>query len=201
MKEEFNPTPLVLSLLGCVSLRFVEQTEDTEMKTKMRHEGLALPILVALTLTVALAANGAKANAQEALFIAHYAEVDPAGKTLLDVGRKRVEALTRLIMDAGIDVIYSSKAPVGRRTAEPIEKALNIKSNLFSPRLEVIDDIIRRLRIEHMGHRVLIVTGNWIRDHIAKAYGVKDFWKLRSDNLIVIVPRGREKPLLIRMRW
>ena len=171
------------------------------MKTKMRHEGLALPILVALTLTVALAANGAKANAQEALFIAHYAEVDPAGKTLLDVGRKRVEALTRLIMDAGIDVIYSSKAPVGRRTAEPIEKALNIKSNLISPQLEVMDDLVRRLRTEHMGHRVLIVSGNTIRGHIAKAYSVKDIWKLRSDNLIVIVPRGREEPLVIKMRW
>ena len=171
------------------------------METTMRREGLAMPILVALTLTVALGANGSKANAQEAVFLVRAAETDPAGKALTDVGRKRVEALARLLMDAGIDVIYSSSISTGRRTAEPIEKALNIKSNLFSPRLEVIDDIIRRLRIEHMGHRVLIVTGNWIRDHIAKAYGVKDFWKLRSDNLIVIVPRGREKPLLIRMRW
>ena len=171
------------------------------MKTKMRHEGLALPILVALTLTVALSANGAKANAQQVMFLVRAAETDPAGKALTDVGRKRVEALARLLMDAGIDVIYSSSISTGRRTAEPIEKALNIKSNLFSPRLEVMDDLVRRLRTEHMGHRVLIVSGNTIRGHIAKAYSVKDIWKLRSDNLIVIVPRGREEPLAIRMRW
>ncbi len=171
------------------------------MKTKMRHEGLALPILVALTLTVALDANGAKANAQQVMFLVRDAESDPAGKALTDVGRKRVKALARLLMDAGIDVIYSSSISVGRRTAEPIEKALNIKSNLISPQLEVMDDLVRRLRTEHMGHRVIIVAGNTIRGHIAKAYGVKDIWKFRSDNLIVIVPRSGSEPLVIKMRW
>ncbi len=124
-----------------------------------------------------------------------------AGKALTGVGRKRVEVLARLLMDAGIDVIYSSSISSGRRTAEPIEKALNIKSNLISPQLEVMDDLVRRLPTEHMGHRVIIVAGNTIRGHIAKAYGVKDIWKFRSDNLIVIVPRSGSEPIVIKMRW
>jgi hypothetical protein len=55
-----------------------------------------------------------------------------------------------------------------------------------------MDDIVRRLRTKHMGQRVLIVAGNTVRNHIAKSYGGKDNWKLRHDNLIVIVPRGSD---------
>ncbi len=149
-----------------------------------------------------LSINAEKRHGHEcSKFLVRAAETDPAGKALTDVGRKRVEALARLLMDSGIDVIYSSSISTGRRTAEPIEKALNIKNNLISPQLEVMDDLVRTLRTEHMSHRVLIVAGNTIRGHIAKAYSVKDIWKLRSDNLIVIVPRSGSEPLVIKMRW
>ena len=72
------------------------------METTMRREGLALPILVALALTVALGANGAKANAQEAVFLLHRAEVGPGWDSpLTEVGRRRVNALAHLLKDAG----------------------------------------------------------------------------------------------------
>ncbi len=171
------------------------------MEITMRHKGLALPILVALTLTVILGANGAKANAQQVVFLVQYAEVAAGEDALTEAGQRRAKALARILMAADIDVIYSFDPPYVVLTAEPTAKALNIKTSILRFEYEVVDDLIRRLHTEHMGHRVLIVTGSWIRDHIAKAYGVKDVWKLRSDNLIVIVPRSREKPLLIRMRW
>ena len=56
------------------------------MKTTM-NVGYGWPILVALTLAVTLGANGAKANAQQVMFLVRYAETDPAGKTLTEVGR------------------------------------------------------------------------------------------------------------------
>ena len=172
------------------------------METTMRREGLALPILVALALTMALGANGAKANAQQVMFLVRAAEADPAGKALTDVGRRRVKALAHQLMDAGIDVIYTFDGPALQQTVEPIAKALNIKSNILEHRLEVRDDLVRRLRTEHMDQRVFIVTGPGFFRQILKAFGLSQYsWKVRTDNLLVIVPRGRKEPLLIRTRW
>ena len=171
------------------------------MKTTM-NVGYGWPILVALTLAVTLGANGAKANAQQVMFLVRYAETDPAGKTLTEVGRRRVKALAHQLMDAGIDVIYSFDGTSSQRTAEPIVKALNIKSNILARRAGVIDNLVRRLRTEHMDQRVFIVTGTESSRHILKAFGLSQYsWKARTDNLLVIVPRGRKEPLVIRRRW
>lgn len=109
-----------------------------------------------------------------------------------------MEALTRLLMDAGIEVIYSGLP--AWPAAEQIGNALHIKAKLISRKPEVMDDLVRRLHTEHTGQRVLIFAGNTVRNHIAKAYNIKDIWK-RSENLIVIVPRSHEEPVVIKMRW
>ncbi len=172
------------------------------MEPTMRSEGLALPILVALTLAVTLVADGAKANAQQVMFLVGAAEADPARKALTEVGRRRVKALAHQLMDAGIDVIYTFDGLALQRTAEPIAKALNIKSNILAHRLEVRNDLVRRLPTEHMDQRVFIGVGTGSLRHILKAFGLSQYnWKVRTDALLVIVPRGREEPLGIRMRW
>ncbi len=63
------------------------------MKTNMRSAGLALPILVALTLTVILGANGAKANAQQVVFLVQYADSTSSDDALTEVGQRRAKAL------------------------------------------------------------------------------------------------------------
>ncbi len=170
------------------------------MKTTMRSEGLALPILVALTLTVALAANGAKANAQEAVFLLHHAEVGPRWDSpLTEVGRRRVNALAHQLMDAGIDMIYALHESPHARTAEQIAKALNIKSNIQKFKFHEVEVLIRRLRDRHGNDRVLFVPGPSTRDRILRAFGLPE--EERSDNMLVIVPRAREEALLIKIRW
>ena len=128
------------------------------MKTNMRSAGLALPILVALTLTVILGANGAKANAQQVVFLVQYAEMAAGEDTLTEVGQRRAKALARILMDAGIDVIYSFDRPHVVLTAEPTAKALDIKVNILRWEYEIVDDLIRRLPTQHAKRRVLIVT-------------------------------------------
>ena len=108
------------------------------MKTTM-NVGYGWPILVALTLAVTLGADGAKANAQQVMFLVQPAEANLAGKAFTDVGRRRVKALAHQLMDAGIDVIYTFDGSGLQRTVEPIAKALNIKSNILAHRLEVRD--------------------------------------------------------------
>jgi hypothetical protein len=74
-------------------------------------------------------------------------------------------------MDASIEVIYSGLP--GWPAAEQIGKALHIKAKLISNQLEVMEDLVRRLRTEHTGQRVLIVAGNTVRNHIAKVTAVQ----------------------------
>jgi broad specificity phosphatase PhoE len=177
------------------------------MKPIMKSTAQLLPIFVAIILTVALGANGAKANAQEVVFLVQYGEVDLAYTGLSDVGlseegRRRATALANLLKDAGINVIYSFERPHVIQTAEPTAKALNIKVNVLPFKIEARDDLVRRLRTEHGKDRVFIATGTPSRDHILKAYGfTKEVWKEPSATLFVIVPRGREEPRVIKMRW
>ncbi len=172
------------------------------MKTTMRSEGLTLPILVALTLIVVLGANGAKANAQEAVYLVQYADPTSSADALTEVGQRRAKALARMLMDAGIDVIYSFEATHIVLTAEPTAKALNIKTNILRLEYEVVNDLIRRLPTQHAKQRVLIVTGPWSRERILRGLGLTEkAWKARRDNLYVILPRSGGEPLFIKMRW
>ncbi len=159
-------------------------------------------ILVALTLTVVLGANGAKANAQQVVFLVQYAEMAADQDALTEAGQRRAKALARILMDADIDVIYSFDPPYVVLTAEPTAKALDIKVNILRWEYEEVDDLIRRLPTQHAKHRVLIVTAPSPRARILKGLGLTEkAWKARSDNLYVIVPRSGSEPLVIKMRW
>jgi len=171
------------------------------MKTT-RNVGYGCPILVALALAVALTANGAKANAQEAVFLVKSAERNHPGMELTDAGRGRAKTLANLLKDAGIDVIYSFERTHVVQTAEPTAKALNINVNIVPSQIEATDDLVRRLRTQHAKDRVFIATGQSSRERILRGLGLaKEVWKARTDDLHVIIPRGSEEPLVIKMRW
>ncbi len=173
------------------------------MKTARNHRGRGWPILVTLTLTVALGAIGAKANAQEAVYLVQYAEKDLTGKGgLTDVGRRKAKELARILMDAGIDVIYSFERSHVVQTAEPTAKALKIKINILRFEIEAMDDLVRRLPTQHGKDRVLVVTGPPSRERIFRGLGLdEEVWKARTDNLYIIIPRLPQEPLVIKMRW
>jgi Histidine phosphatase superfamily (branch 1) len=173
-----------------------------------RKTGPSLPILVALTLSTILGAIGVRTNAQEAVFLVPKAEGKFGREELTDLGRKKVQALGGMLMDAGIDVIYAIDRVSAVRTAEPIAKALNIKVNTIPYVAAAIDDWTRRLPTEHAKQRVLVatfgagpMTGEGQR--ILKGLGVpdKEIWARRLDHLMVILPKGSEEPLVIKMRW
>ena len=62
------------------------------MKTIIKSTRLLLSILVALTLTMILGANGAKANAQQVVFLVQYAEVAVGEDALTEGGQRRAKA-------------------------------------------------------------------------------------------------------------
>ncbi|MFQ5684531.1 MAG: histidine phosphatase family protein [Candidatus Binatia bacterium] len=172
------------------------------MKTT-KNRGLALLILAALTLTVTLGANGAEANAQEVLYVVHYAQRDLARTGLTDVGRGKAKALARMLIDAGIDVIYSTKTSWVVQTAEPTAKALNITINNHPSHEKAVDDLVRRLRTQHAKDRVFIAAALPTMQQILRGFGFTDLEVLsaRKDTLFVIIPRSGSEPQVIKLRW
>jgi hypothetical protein len=171
------------------------------MKPKKRRGTICL-FLVVLTLSTTLSPIGSTVNAQEAVFVATGPRKSDRSWTT------KVEALARILMDADIDVIYTTARSSGVQTAETIAKFLNIKFNKISRNAAAIDDWTRRLPTEHAEQRVLILTVGpgpmpGEGQHILKGLGVpdKDIWARRSDHLMVIIPNESKEPLIIKMRW
>jgi hypothetical protein len=168
----------------------------------MSFEKLVLPPLFFLTLAMALGTDCAKINAQEAVFLVQYPGKNADGTGLTDAGRRKANELANLLKDADIKVIYSFERPYVVQTAEPVAKALNIQVNILPFQIEAMDDLVRRLPTQHAKDRVLVVTGPPSRERILEGLGLtEETWKTRTDNLFVILPNERQKPLVIKMRW
>lgn len=103
------------------------------------RSGTIWPVLVTLTLAVILS-DWSKTNAEEAVFVVAKAEAKFDRSALTDVGRRKIEALARTLMDANIDAIYTIDHPGAVLTAEPIAKELHIKLNKIPPQSTAIDD-------------------------------------------------------------
>lgn len=158
---------------------------------------------------VALSASVLIADAQEAIFLVRHAEQAGPGSTnppLTEPGERRAKRLADVLKDAGIDVIFVSEESCCTKrtaqTAEPLEKALNVKVKLI-PRKDY-DGLIARLHTEHAHDSVLIVghrstVPKWVN---AFGYPVKvKIAPLEYDNLFVIVPKSGGEPLVLRLRY
>ena len=177
------------------------------MKTRKMRWSIS-PILVVLTLSETLS-DWSKATAQEAVFVVSRIRAARfESKKFTDEEQKKAQTLSRMLMDAYIDVSYAMDHSSPVQTAELVAKTLNIAVNKISWNPAAIDDWVRRLPTEYANQRVLVVTGGpgpmtgeGLR--ILKGLGVsdKDIWSRRSDHLMVIVPRGGGEPLVIKMRW
>jgi hypothetical protein len=153
---------------------------------------------------VALGVNCAKIDAQEALFLVQYPDLNRKldGTGLDNEGKKKAESLARMLSDADIDVIYSFERPYVVQTAEPTAKVLNMKVNILPFQVEAMADLVRRLPTQHAKDRVLVATGPPSMSFILNRLGLgEEVTKARSDNLYVILRQEGAKPLVIKMRW
>lgn len=158
-----------------------------------------------LVAIVVLSASVVIADAQEAIFLVRHAEQAGPGSTnppLTEVGERRAKRLADVLKDAGIDVIFVSKTKRTAQTAEPVEKALNVKVKVH-PRKD-IDGLMARLHTEHADDRVLIVSHSRTVPKLLKALGypVKvTIARSEYDSLFVIVPKSGGEPLVLRLRY
>ena len=164
-------------------------------------------LLPFILIAVAVLALPPFAFGQQVVFLIRHAEQAPKSDyrgdpPLTEVGRRRAEALAKVLKDAGITVIYGSKFRRTTQTAEPLAKALNIEVKIF-PRRD-IDGLISRLRMQHALDHVLIVSHSKTVPHLLKAFGHSmniTIARKEYDNLVTIIPKGNGNPLVLRLRY
>jgi broad specificity phosphatase PhoE len=149
-------------------------------------------------------------GAQEAIFIARHSDPPPMLRLdeigddtpLSGSGQQRAAMLAGRLIDAGISAIYATEARRTVQTAEPLAEALRIQIRVHT--WDDYDGLIKRLRSDHQGDRVLIV-GHWgTIPSILKALGhPQEITIERSafDNLFVVIPRGEQAPTVLHLHY
>jgi broad specificity phosphatase PhoE len=148
--------------------------------------------------------------AQEAIFIVRHS--DPPTVLSLDEikdetplsesGQLRAKMLAERLKDSGITAIYATQARRTVETAEPLAKALGIKIQIHS--YDDVDGLVKRVRSEHQGDRVLIV-GHWSTiPPILKALGDPQHIEIERsayDNLFVVIPNEADAPTVLHLHY
>ena len=122
---------------------------------------------------------------------------------LSESGRQRATMLAGRLKDSGISAIYATEALRTVQTAEPLAKALGIQIRVHPG--DDVEGLIKRLRSDHQGQRVLVV-GHWgTIPEILKALGhPQDVAIERSayDNLFVVTSKGEQAaPTVLHLHY
>ena len=149
-------------------------------------------------------------RAQEAIFVVRHSDPPPMLRLddisddtpLSESGQQRAAMLAERLKDAGISAIYASQAVRTVQTAEPLAKALGIQIQVHS--YDDVDGLIRQLRADHQGERVLIV-GHWSTiPLILKAFGDPQETTIERsayNNLFVVIPKGEKAPIVLHLHY
>jgi broad specificity phosphatase PhoE len=145
------------------------------------------------------------AGAQEVIFLVRHTEQAGAGRTdppLTEAGQERAKRLAVILKDAGINQIFVTKWIRTVQTAESIAKSLRIHTKVYER--DDSDGFVARLRTEHPQDRVLIIGHSLPITPLLKALGHPETIKiapLEYDNLFVVIPKIKESPLVVRIRY
>ena len=145
------------------------------------------------------------AYAQEAIFLIRHAEqmLDVEDPPLTEDGFDRAKTWATVFRDAGIKMIYTSKKMRTKQTGEVIAQELNIPLQKVSRR--DIDGLVNQVREEHADDLVLIVTHSKLLPKLLKAFAPSGEYPTIKrddyDNLFIIVPKGKAKPTVMRLRY
>ena len=159
--------------------------------------------LISLILLIAAAAP--LAHAQEAIFLIRHAEQvhDVEDPPLTEDGFDRAKTWATVFRDAGIKTIYTSKKMRTKQTGEIIAQELDIPLEQVSRR--DIDGLVNQVRKEHTDDLVLIVTHSKTLPKLLKAFApTGEYPVIRPndyDNLFIVVPKGKAKPTVMRLRY
>jgi broad specificity phosphatase PhoE len=141
---------------------------------------------------IALTTLAARAEPPLTVFLVRHAERDSAGAdpSLTEAGRRRAEALSALLTDAGVTAIFSSEFKRTQETAAPLAKRLGISVTVVPGK--DIDALLSKLRALPPGGRALIVGhSNTVPELGRRLTGAKvaEMPETEFDRLIVATSR------------
>ena len=147
------------------------------------------------------------AAAQQAIFLVRHAEKIEESMQALDTplsktGRARARLLAETLKDAGITVIYASRAVRTQDTAAPLARALHLEVKIIDQ--DRPQPVVERLRSRHSKDVVLIVGHSDTLPDILNELGYAPRIKIRSSeytNLFLVIPRGDKPPSVLRLRF
>ena len=154
-----------------------------------------------------------QAQAQQAIFLVRHADtVRQEGNPdlpLSEAGQRRADALSALLKDSGINVIYTTSMQRTIKTAEPLAKLLRIDPKVqpqLSPGAKPTDleNFANLLRTEHRRDTLLIVLHSGSAPALMKLLGHSVEIKIPEtefDNLFVITPKPDGQPTVLRLRY
>ncbi len=186
------------------------RTDQQALDRRRRRRRRRIQIIIIYTLiAVGLAWFFESQSTTTIIFVRHAEKAAVGGDDppLSEAGERRVEELTRLLLDvdviAGIDAVYSTPYQRTQQTAQPVADALDLPINTYdaSDTEDFLDTILR----EEKGRIVLVVGhSNTVPDMIANLGGhkeVPDIAEDEYDNIYFLSIPWFGKTKTIRMRF
>jgi broad specificity phosphatase PhoE len=160
-----------------------------------------MKVLYSIIVLASLLLMGLTTEAQVTkIFIVRHADRDGGLDALkVPLGTKRAQELKRILLNTGIDSIYSTNTNRTRGTAEPLANALDITTAHYFNSRQVIDTILKK----HRGKEILVVGHSNTVDSLIKRCGCPGIGLIpdtQFDNLYLVIVERPTQPLLVRKR-
>ena len=160
-----------------------------------------------LFLALALLAPRSSLTAQDApltVFIVRHAEKGPENPdpSLTETGRKRADALARVLMDARVTALFASEFKRTQETLAPLAKATGLTTMVISA--GQMDAQIAALRALPPGSRAVVAShSNLVHLLVERLSGqaVPPLNDLDYDRLVVVTVRGDGKGEAVILRY
>jgi broad specificity phosphatase PhoE len=162
-------------------------------------------LLAALTLILPVPVTGMAAQAPAApvtVFVVRHAEKGPENPdpSLSADGRKRAEALARVLRDARISAAFVSEFKRTRETVAPLAAAGELTIEAIPA--TALDSLVRRIRALPPGSRAVVAShSNLVHLIVEKLSGIKltPLTDLDYDRLVVVtLQEGRGEVVVLR---
>lgn len=165
----------------------------------MRYRLISSSLLILFSFSVLPAAH-----AEQVVYLIRHAEqmLDVEDPPITEIGQERAKTWARVLRDAELKVIYTSKKRRTMETGEIIARELKVPTAVMSRK--DVSGLVDRIRAENSDDAVLIVSHSKTIPKLIKAFGSWENGSIKRedyDNLFVIVPKGEDDVATMRLRY
>jgi broad specificity phosphatase PhoE len=173
--------------------------------------GLRIAIAAGALAGLAIGSNPLAGQQQEPLspttviLVRHAEKSVPEGDhPLSSTGRARARELARVLRHTKISAIYTTQFMRTRQTAEPLAKELGLAVQPVVANATYVTDMLDRIRQEHTGEAILIVSHRNTVPSLIEALGVspaEEIIEEQYDHIYVVTVPPAGTPSMLTLRY